>query len=83
MKDGIGVVEVNESSDIKKAVYPDEIHHGLDTMIALQLPRIPCTDKEGIEAGLVDVLFKEGVSVCYYMTSSICGQDKPNPVMHA
>lgn len=81
LKDGIGVVEVNESSDIKKAVYPDEIHHRLDAMIAFQLARIPCTDEQGTEAGLVDVLFKEGVYVCYYMTSSMSRQEKPNPVM--
>ena len=85
VKDGIGIVEVNEISDIKKAVYPDEIHHRLDTMIAFQLARIPCTYEEGAEAGLVDVLFKEGVYACYYtcMTSSMDDkqQAKPNPVM--
>lgn len=61
LEDGIGVVELNETSDIKKAVYPDEIHHRLYTMIAFQLARIPFTYEEGTEAGLVDVLFKEGV----------------------
>ena len=85
VKDGIGIVEVNEISDIKKAVYPDEIHHRLDTMIAFQLARIPCTCEEGAEAGLVDVLFKEGLYACYYtcMTSSMDDkqQAKPNPVM--
>jgi len=50
-------------------------------MIAFQLARIPCTDEQGTEAGLVDVLFKEGVYVCYYMTSSMSRQEKPNPVM--
>ena len=66
LKDGIDIVELNESSDIKKAVYPDEIHHRLDTMIAFQLPTIPATYEEGTDAGLVDILFKEGVYVCYY-----------------
>ena len=67
LKDDIAVVEVNESSDIKKAVYPDEIHHRLDTMIAFQLPRIPSVDKEGSKGGVVDTLFKEGVYmyVCF------------------
>ena len=61
LKDSIGVVEMNASSDIKKTVYPDEIHHRLDAMIAFQLARIPCTDKQGTEDGLVDILYKEGV----------------------
>ena len=68
LKDGIGIVEVNESSDIKKAVYLDEIHHRLDTMIAFQVARIPCNYEEGTEAGLVDTLFKEGVYICYDYT---------------
>ena len=66
LKDSIAVVEVNESSDIKKAVYPNEIHHRLDTMIAFQLAKIPSTDEEGIEDGLVDTLFKEGVYVWFF-----------------
>ena len=35
-------------------------------MIAFQLATIPCTYEEGTEAGLVDVLFKEGVYICYF-----------------
>ena len=82
LNDGIGVVEVNESSDIEKAVYPDEIHHRLDVMIAFQLAREPCAEEQGTEAGLVDILFKEGVYFSSLkMTSSISRQDKANPVM--
>lgn len=65
LKDGIAVVELNESSDIKKAVYPDEIHHRLDTMIAFQLEKIPSMNEEGTKDGVVDTLFKEGVYVCF------------------
>lgn len=71
LKDGIAVVELNESSDIKKAVYPDEIHHRLDTMIAFQLEKIPSMNEEGPKDGVVDTLFKEGVYVCFlYWLSS-------------
>ena len=75
LKDGITVVELNESSDIKKAVYPDEIHHRLDTMIAFQLEKMPPMNEEGTKDGVVDALFKEGVYVCFFffifsMTSS-------------
>lgn len=65
LKDGIAVVELNESSDIKKAVYPDEIHHRLDTMIAFQLEKIPSMNEEGTKDGVVDTLFKEGVYICF------------------
>lgn len=64
LKDGIGVVELNESSDIKKTVYPDEINHRLDAMIAFQVARKPCTDNDGTDSGLVDALFKEGAYMC-------------------
>lgn len=71
LKDGIAVVELNESSDIKKAVYPDEIHHRLDTMIVFQLEKIPSMNEEGTKDGVVDTLFKEGVYVCFlYWLSS-------------
>lgn len=71
LKDGIAVVELNESSDIKKAVYPDEIHHRLDTMIAFQLEKIPSMNEEGTKDGVVDTLFKEGVYICFlYWLSS-------------
>ncbi|KAJ7374321.1 hypothetical protein OS493_007409 [Desmophyllum pertusum] len=61
-KEGIHVVEVDESCDIKERVYPGEINHRLDTMIALQVARNTCTDEDGFEGtkgGLVDTLFKE------------------------
>ena len=70
LKDGITVVELNESSDIKKAVYPDEIHHRLDTMIAFQLEKMPPMNEEGTKDGVVDALFKEGVYVCFFFLYS-------------
>ena len=63
-KEGIHVVEVHESCDIKERLYPGEINYRRDAIIALQVAQNTCTDEDGSEGtkgGLVDTLFKEGV----------------------